>query len=167
MGRACAERLAGVVDRLLLVDGSEQALRDAAQALSSRASGTVVEPVVLDVTDRAGLQRLADRVADLGALRAVAHAAGISPTMADWRRIFGVDLVGTAMLADVLRPLATAGTAMVCFASMAARLGVSDPGQEVLAVLDAPLDDAFLDRLHDALGPVIEDSGMAYAWAKY
>jgi hypothetical protein len=36
---------------------------------------------------------------------------------ADWRRIVSVDLVGTALLAEARRPLATAGTATVRFAS--------------------------------------------------
>ena len=35
----------------------------------------------------AGIARLAARAAELGPLRAVAHAAGVSPTMADWREI--------------------------------------------------------------------------------
>ena len=29
-----------------------------------------------------------------------------------------------------------------------------------------PLDESFLDRIHDALGSAIEDSGSAYSWAK-
>src|SRR2546430_44921 len=32
--------------------------------------------------------------------------------------------------------------------------------------LDAPLDDRLLDRLRDALGSAVEDTGIAYAWAK-
>jgi NAD(P)-dependent dehydrogenase (short-subunit alcohol dehydrogenase family) len=87
--------------------------------------------------------------------------------MADWRRIFTVDLVGTAILAEALRPLAVDGTAIVCFASMAPLLGKIDPDQAVADILDAPLHEAFLDRLHEALGTSIEHSGYAYAWAKY
>ena len=34
------------------------------------------------------------------------------------------------------------------------------------AVLDDPLRDGFLDALRSAVGPGIEDSGLAYAWAK-
>lgn len=164
MGLACAQRLAGMVDTLLLVDRDEAAAASAAEHLADR--GTV-EPFVLDITDGDGLARLAARVGELGTLRAVAHAAGISPTMADWRRILVVDLVGTAMLAEALRPLATAGTAMVCFASMAPLLGGvgADPAAD--AVLDDPLDERFLDRLHDAVGPGIEDTGTAYSWAKH
>lgn len=166
MGLACARRLVDMVDVLLLVDLDEATVTSAATDLSATSSGASVEAVVADVTDRAGLEQLAARAGELGTLRAVAHAAGISPTMADWRRIFAVDLVGTAMLAEVLRPLATSGTAMVCFASMAALLGGSEPNAAVDAVLDAPLAEDFLDRLHDVFGPGIEDTGTAYSWAK-
>lgn len=164
MGRACAEHLVDAVDVLLAVDLDEGGATTSAHELASLGRAGV-EPVVLDVTDGLGLARLAARVGELGTLRAVAHAAGISPTMADWRRILTVDLVGTAMLADALRPLATAGTAMVCFASMAPILGLAaDPAAD--AVIDAPLEDGFLERVARAVGPRIEDPGFAYSWAK-
>ena len=166
MGLACAQRLADMVDALVLVDLDEASVTAAAHDLSGSGRAGLVEPFVLDVTDRDGLGRLAARVAELGTLRAVAHAAGISPTMADWRRIFGVDLVGTALLVEALRPLATAGTATVCFASMAPLLGIAEPNPAADAALDAPLDEGLLDRVHDALGPAVEDTGVAYAWAK-
>ncbi|WP_262402270.1 SDR family oxidoreductase [Actinomadura sp. CNU-125] len=124
------------------------------------------EPFVLDVTDPGGLARLAERAGRAGTLRAVAHAAGISPTMADWRRIFAVDLVATARLAEALRPLATTGTAMVCFASMAPVIARVDPAPDAAAVLDDPLGERFLDRVREVLGPAVEDPGAAYAWAK-
>src|SRR5829696_3168031 len=166
MGLACARRLTDMVDALLLVDCDEASVTAAAEELSAMGRADLVEPFVLDVTDGDGLVRLAARVADLGTLRAVAHAAEISPTMADWRRIFLVDLVGTAMLAEALRPLATAGTAMVCFASMAPLLASGEPNPAADAALDAPLDERLLDRMHEAVGPAIEDTGVAYGWAK-
>jgi NAD(P)-dependent dehydrogenase (short-subunit alcohol dehydrogenase family) len=166
MGLASARRLVHMVDRLLLVDLNEAAATAAADDLSASGPAATVEPVALDVTDGEALAQLAARVGELGTLRAVAHAAGISPTMADWRRIFAVDLVGTALLAEALRPLATTGTAMVCFASMAPLLGITEPDAPADAALDAPLAPDLLDRVHDALGPTVEDSGMAYAWAK-
>ncbi len=167
MGLACAGRLAGAVDALLLVDRDEPSLLEAAAQLARSASGNAtVEPFLLDVTDSEGLTRLAGRVSDLGTLRAVAHAAGISPTMADWRRILSVDLVGTAKLVNSLRPLATEGTAIVCFASMASLLAFTEVDPAIDAVIDAPERDAFLDLMHDAAGESIEDTGFAYAWAK-
>ena len=167
IGRACAERLAASVDHLLLVDVDETSLAHVERAMTSSGHRAAVESIALDVSDRAGVQRLADRVTERGSLRAVAHAAGISPTMADWRRIFAVDLIGTALMLDALRPLASAGTATVCFASMAAKLGVVDPDAKAFAIIDDPLADGFLDRIRDVVGPIIEESGIAYAWAKY
>lgn len=164
MGLECARRLTGMVDRVLLVDRDDASVVAAAHELSG--SGAVVEPFVADITDAASLAGLAARVGELGMLRAVAHAAGISPTMADWRRIVAVDLIGTALLAEVLRPLATAGTAMVCFSSLSADFANTDPDPAVDAVLADPLDEKFLDRLADAAGTAIEHTGMAYSLAK-
>lgn len=165
MGLSCAEQMVGTVDTLLLVDIDETSAKEAAAQLSS--DRTVVESFVADVGDAEALGRLADRAAELGTLRSVAHAAGISPTMADWRRIVSVDLVGTALLAHALRPLATAGTAMVYFASMAPLIGQMDPSPELGAVLDDPLDEHFLDKLREIVGESIEQPGIAYSWAKH
>jgi NAD(P)-dependent dehydrogenase (short-subunit alcohol dehydrogenase family) len=165
MGLECARQLTDVVDVVLMVDRDEATVAAAAEALSA-AGAAATEAVVADVTDRQGLARLGDRVSALGTLRAVAHAAGISPTMADWRGIFVVDLVGTALLAEVLRPLMTQGTATVCFASMAPLLGDTAGNPAADAALDEPLDGHLLDRIRDAVGPTIEDPGIAYGWAK-
>ena len=163
MGYSCALRLAQTVDVLLLVDRDQEGLASATATLAP--AGAAIEPVLLDVTDVTGIGALADQVRRFGSLRAVAHAAGISPTMADWRRILQVDLVGTALLLDALRPLAVDGTAVVCFASMAANLlvGAGEPVAD--RVIDDPLAPTFLDDLAGAV-PTIDDSGIAYSWAK-
>ncbi|MFK0280892.1 SDR family oxidoreductase [Streptomyces sp. NPDC090499] len=167
MGEACARRLADTVDVLLLVDRDEDAAAAVAKSLNDAGHRASSEAFGLDVTDRAGLARLADRVARAGTLRAVAHAAGISPSMADWRRIFEVDLIGTALLAEALRPLATEGTAHVYFSSMSPLLARVEPDAAVGAILDDPLHEDFLDRIREAVGPDIEQSTLAYPWAKH
>ncbi|KPI06662.1 short-chain dehydrogenase/reductase SDR [Actinobacteria bacterium OK074] len=168
MGEACARRLVDQVDVLLLVDRDATGAETVAKDLNAAGHRATAEPFALDVTDREGLARLAARVAELGTLRAVAHAAGISPTMADWRRIFEVDLVGTALLAEALRPLATEGTAHVYFASMSPLLVRIDPTPEIAAILDDPLQPDFLERIRDAVGPeAIENTALAYPWAKH
>jgi NAD(P)-dependent dehydrogenase (short-subunit alcohol dehydrogenase family) len=166
MGAACAARLVDMVDVMVLVDRDERSVAEAAKALAGDGHPADPEPFPVDVTDGDGLQRLAERVSKLGTLRAVAHAAGVSPTTADWRTVVTVDLVGTAMLTDAVFPLATAGTAIVCFASMAPLLAAVDVDPAIDAVLDDPLDPRLLDRLEAAPGAEIEDSGMAYVWAK-
>jgi NAD(P)-dependent dehydrogenase (short-subunit alcohol dehydrogenase family) len=166
MGLACAARVADMVDVLLLVDRDGDALAEAVAGLSDGGAGADIEAVPLDVTDADALARLASRVSDLGVLRAVAHAAGVSPAMAGWRDILAIDLVATARLLDVCTPLATAGTSIVCFASMAPMFLPGEPGSAAVAVLDDPLAPAFLERLRRAVGEEIEDPGMAYVWAK-
>jgi NAD(P)-dependent dehydrogenase (short-subunit alcohol dehydrogenase family) len=165
MGLECARLLPGLVDHVILVDKDEPSVVRAAADLT--ASGVRAECFVADVTDREALDKLAVRVPEVGTLRAVAHAAGISPSMADWRRVFEVDLVGTALLAQALRPLATHGTATVNFASMASVLRPDEPGDAELDRLMAdPLQDGFLDKVGAAAGPSIENSGAAYSLAK-
>jgi NAD(P)-dependent dehydrogenase (short-subunit alcohol dehydrogenase family) len=159
MGLACARQVASLVDHLLVVDIDAATVTEAAAALDA-------EAVVLDITDRAGLDQLAVRVQELGTLRAVAHAAGVSSTMADWRRIVTVDLVGTALLVEALRPLVNSDTAVVCFASMAATFATTMSSPEIDAVLDEPLAPQLLERFRAAAGDVVEDGGVAYALAK-
>ena len=89
------------------------------------------------MSDPEAVTALAERVAELGGLRSLAHAAGISPTMADWRRIIEVDLVGTALLVRALEPLTSPASAAVCWASIAGH-GVA-PDDELDAALDDPL----------------------------
>ena len=93
MGAACASRLVDIVDVLLLVDRDEPAVAEAAKTLSGKDHRADVEPFCLDITDGDGLQLLTARVSELGTLHAVVHAAGVSPTMADWRTVVTVDLV--------------------------------------------------------------------------
>jgi NAD(P)-dependent dehydrogenase (short-subunit alcohol dehydrogenase family) len=166
MGMACARRLTKNVNVLLLVDRNEEALSELTERNLGGEQGAKIEVVPLDVTDREALTRCASRVSELGTLRAVAHAAGISPRMADWREVLKVDLVGTAMLVDALKPVVASSTAMVCFASIGADLGTGDATPEALAVLDRPLDAELSERLHSVLGDAVEDPMAAYSWAK-
>jgi NAD(P)-dependent dehydrogenase (short-subunit alcohol dehydrogenase family) len=149
MGRCCVDRLRGMADHLVTVDVRPLDLE-----------GTV--GVVCDVSDPADVARLAERVSELGSFRALAHAAGISPTMADARRILDVDLVGTERLLRAFEALVQPGSAAVCFSSLAAYqiAPFAEPAHDVL--LDDPLAPDFLDRM---VG-VTDDSGYAYTLAK-
>ncbi len=146
--------------------GTRRSLAARADNLAAGNTRANVEPFVLDVKDGGAITRLAARASELGPLRAVAHAAGVSPTMADWREILTINLVGTALLVDACRALAQAGTAVVCFASVAPLLALGPDDVPADAVLDDPLAPGFLDRIRDAVGPEIEDPGMAYTWSK-
>ncbi len=161
IGRACVDAVAPHVDRVVVVDRDEASLDAVAGALGTRG---VAFPA--DVTEVARLGALAAMVADLGTLRAVVHAAGVSPTMASWEDVVSVDLVGTARLLDALEGLVVPGTAGVVLASMAAQLVVPAGDPSADAVLDEPLADDVPSRLAGALGDAVTDPVIAYAWAK-
>ena len=150
MGRACAERMTSGGATVIAVDLDEPGLEGALE-------------VCCDISDRRSVNRLVDEVRRHGDFRCLVHAAGISPTMADPRRIFEVDLVGTQLPLDAFEPVVEPGSSAVCFASSASyqvALAAFDPGLD--SFVEDPLANAFLDRA----GELFSDSGMAYAWAK-
>ncbi len=163
IGAACARRLVGTVDVLLLADVDEGGVTSRADAIDTQE--TTCAPIVVDLADGAGVERLVARAEKTGRLRSVAHVAGISPTMGDWRRILEVDLLGTARLVEGIRALASSDTAVVCFGSMAAYLNVqSDVAAD--SIVDDPLAGGFFDAYCASLGEAARDPGVAYAWAK-
>jgi NAD(P)-dependent dehydrogenase (short-subunit alcohol dehydrogenase family) len=150
MGRACVDTLRPLADVIVAVDLSAPDI-----------DGTV--GVACDVSDPGAVAALVDRVREHGPFRALAHAAGISPVMADARRVFEVDLIGTQLILDAFENLVTAGSAAVCFSSIAAYQIAPYATAEQDALIDAPLEPGFCDRAAEA---VANDSGLAYSLAK-
>ncbi len=119
--------------------------------------------IACDVADPAAVARVAERVGQLGPFRSLVHAAGISPTMADARRVVEVDLIGTQLLLDAFEPLVEEGSSAVCFASSAAyQVALLGPDPELDAFVEDPGAEGFLDRA----AARFDDSGLAYGWAK-
>jgi len=164
IGLACAQLLVGTVDVLVLADLHEDAVTEVAERLSTTSTRCVA--LAVDVADAAAVADLARVVQGHGTLRSAVHAAGISPTMADWDRMLVVDLLGTALLVEALRPLATSGTAIVCIASMAAQLIADHADPAIDAVIDQPLSPTLIDDYRAIVGEDGLDPGIAYGCAK-
>lgn len=149
MGRACVDRVRQLADVVVAVDLRQPDI-----------DGTT--GVACDVSDPAAVRALARQVAETGPFRALIHAAGISPTMGDARRVLDVDLVGTQLVLDAFEELVEPGSAAVCFSSSAAYqlAPFVDAGQE--ALLGDPLAPDFLERA----SALVPDSGLAYGLAK-
>lgn len=152
MGRACVARLRDVLDADVVV---------AVDLSAPSIDGTT--GCACDVSDPSSVAALAADVAAAGPLRALVHAAGISPTMGDARRVLEVDLVGTQLLLDAFEPQVRPGSAAVCFASSAAYALAPFLTDEMEALLRDPLAPDFLDR---AVALTADDSGFAYGLAK-
>ena len=159
MGRAVAELFAGQ-SRLVLADRNAEAVAAVAAELPAGPDGAPVEALECDVTDPAAVGRVA---AAAGPFRSLVVTAGLSPTMAPAARIYDVNLRGTALVLEHFAPLASTGSAAVCFASTAGHLMDCSP---YWPVLDEPLSDRLLDRLREVGGDTVDDPAMAYMLSK-
>lgn len=118
MGKAAAQ-LVGKKGTVLLADISEERLAQTKDELAGKGI-TDVHYQTVDITSKEDVMRLAQKTAELGTLKGLVHTAGLSPTMADSKRITAVNLVGTGLILDAFLPLATEGTSAVMVASMSA-----------------------------------------------
>jgi NAD(P)-dependent dehydrogenase (short-subunit alcohol dehydrogenase family) len=164
MGAACARRFCSH-GHVVLVDVRGDELDAVARAL--RSTGAAATTVAGDIRDLATVQEVAAAVRAAGEqLVGVAHAAGLSPRMADGREIIDVNVVGTARLLAGLESHVVAGSAVVLFASAAAHLGDFATREAIDPILDDPLSDGFWDRLASAGEDVLNDGVAAYSWSK-
>lgn len=118
MGKATAE-LVGSKGTIVLVDVSEERLAATKEELAGKGI-TDVHIQTVDITSKEDVKALAARTAELGTLKGLVHTAGLSPTMADSKRITAVNLAGTGNILEAFLPLATAGTSAVLVSSMSA-----------------------------------------------
>ncbi len=159
MGAACLTRVRTLVDVVVAVD---LAVPDDAGPDDAGPAGDGTVWLACDVTDDDAVGALAAEVTARGRFRALAHAAGVSPTMGDPRAILDVDLLGTVRLLDAFEPLVTDGSAAVCFASSAGQIRRQDFGPDIAAVLADVRAPDFLDRA----SALLDHPGLAYAAAK-
>lgn len=162
MGMALARRLAQR-HRVLLadIDGA----RAEAGAAMMRGEGCDARALACDVTDPAAVAALAARVGELGGLGVLAHVAGLSPSLGDFRTIMEVNLTGVALVAEALLPHARAGSAAILIASLAAHN--FQPCEAAAAVLRDPAAPDLAGRLAAAIGAEAATPAMAYVHSKW
>ncbi|WHY21380.1 SDR family oxidoreductase [Paenibacillus sp. G2S3] len=159
MGKATAE-IVGKKGTVLLADISEERLIQTKEELNAKGITEVYYQTV-DITSKENVAALAKRASELGTLKGLVHTAGLSPTMADSKRITAVNLVGTGIVLEAFLPLATEGTAVVCISSMS---GYMAPRQgPYVEVLKQPLAEKVVETMEQfAQG----NSGAAYTLSK-
>lgn len=161
MAQAIARRI-GTSHELLLADRDPGNLARAARQL--RNEGHVVDEAICDVTDADAVAALAGQAAALGRVRALVHVVGLSPSMADGRRILEVNLRGALLVARAFEPAVTAGHAAVFISSLAAHLYTPDAA--LVPILDDALAPDWIDRLEAVLGGPLEPT-TAYMLSKW
>jgi NAD(P)-dependent dehydrogenase (short-subunit alcohol dehydrogenase family) len=154
MGAAVAREL-GSRGRLIVADTNIEAVKQVAAGIDGD-----VESVGCDITDPEQVNALVERIGELGAL---VMTAGLSGSMAPGRRIFEVNLIGTARVLAAVEPLLGPGSVGVCFASVSAHR-VPDNGP-LMAALDDPLSERFFEGF-EALGVNPDEPQFAYPMSK-
>src|SRR5690242_10007259 len=128
IGQAIARRV-GAGTHVVLADLREENAESAAKSLSE--AGFEVTSAVVDVSSREAVHALVERVASLGAVTALIHAAGVSPTQASPATILKVDLYGTALVLEEFGNVIARGGAGVVIASQSGhRLPALTPEQD-------------------------------------
>ena len=92
MGRAIAKKIGPEYD-LVLADRSEEALAKAVEELN--ALGITAHTYVVDIADKASVEKLAEYAASLGEVKNVIHTAGVSPTNTKAEDVLKINGMGT------------------------------------------------------------------------
>jgi len=106
----------------VLADASNDRLQSALTTL--RNEGYEPSGHILDITASAEVEKFAKQVAEEGLLDVIVLTAGVSPISASTKKIFDINLVGTANVIDAFRPHVGQGTSMICLASMAGHMAM-------------------------------------------
>lgn len=159
MGKASAELL-GKKGTVLLADVSEERLKETKDELITKGLSDIHYQTV-DITSKENLEALVEKISELGTLKGLVHTAGLSPTMADSKKITEVNLVGTGLILEAFLPIATDKTAAVMVSSNSS-YNVPREGP-YMDVLKNPLADNIIDTMEQfAQG----NPGAAYAFSK-
>ena len=160
MGMSTAKRL-GQHCRIVLASLSAE--KNPQREAALKEDGIDAVAVQCDMTDPKSVENLARFVAERGPLRTLAHVAALSPSMGDWRTLLKVNLIGAKLIEEAMLGLAGQGTAAIFVSSLAGH-STAPPSQEVIDLLDDPLQEGFFEKL-EALVPN-HTSGAAYGLSK-
>ncbi|WP_297494600.1 SDR family oxidoreductase [Acidocella sp.] len=160
LGMAVARRL-GLGYRVMLADRDAEHLAARVEALRHEGHDAVGIPC--DVTELAAVSALTAHAAAAGPVRALAHIVGLSPSMAGFKPIMEVNLVGAARIAEAFRPVMPLGGAALFISSSAAHM--SPVPDQLWPLLENPLSAGFADRMATVLGEGATPK-VAYALSK-
>lgn len=150
----------------MLSDVNGEKVRTAAEQPGTE--GITAHAVPCDITDRASVAALFETASSHGHVRAVVHAAGVSPQMGDPEFIIRVNGQGTVNVTREYLAVAQEGDAMVNVASIAGHM--SPKVLQPTRTFDRALTDvdAFVGKMvaSTKIVPAASRSGMAYSTSK-
>lgn len=175
IGQAIARRVSA--GRRVLLADLHRENADAAADVLARA-GFDVTTAGVDVGDRDSVHELAMQAADLGEVKALVHAAGVSPSQAPVAAILRVDLYGTAVVLDEFGEVVAPGGSGVVISSQSGHrlpaltpeedsLLATTPADELLALpMLSHIDDTLKAYQYSKRGNVLRVRGEAVRWGR-
>ena len=118
IGMACAK--AFKEDSLIITDYSQEIVDKAVKALINE--GYNAKGIACDITDKEDVKKLKNYVAENGAFKALVHAAGVSGTIGDAKKVFTINLVGSEYMVEAFYELAEQNSSAILFSSMMAHV---------------------------------------------
>jgi len=152
IGQAIARRISSG-RHILVANHSQESADEAAKLLE--AAGFSTTPMQVDVSDRALVQAVVATAQEIGPIKALVQAAGVSPSQAPIEAILEVDLYGTAMLLEEFgKVIAPGGSGVVISSQSGYRMPALTAEQDELlatAPADELLDLDFVKGVNDTL----------------
>lgn len=144
---------------VLICDVNEKGLAQGKEQL--QAVGIDVRTLICDITKQDDIAALVKQAKSAGEIKGVVHTAGIAATVADWRLVMKVDLLGTARIITGFSGHLARGAALICTASMMGYVVADNTGYDALLV--DPLKEGFMEEIAPWTG---DRSDTAYNFAK-
>lgn len=138
---------------------SDDQLKSASEILKNE--GIDIKTKYTDVSDRSKVKELIDYAKELGELKTLIHAAGVSGSIDDVKKTLEIDLLGTHNVIEETYEAVEEGTAVILIASMMGHMVA--PNQEIDELLRSPDKDGALDKLVEVLKG---DADEAYNYSK-
>ncbi len=159
-------RIVGKDQKVILVGRTASKLSHALEQLT--VEGIDAEVYSCDTSDLASVKKLAAYAAELGAVKTVIHAAGVSPHMTSGEKIFEINAIGTVYIDEAFAEVMGQGGVILNVASMAAYMLPQDKTPENLYKLALTDVDAMRAAMGGVLAsvPVQQQAGMAYTLSK-
>jgi len=165
MGLSTAKKM-GKDHHIILVGRTPQKLEGALQELDSM--GIEAEVFPCDISNRESVQKLVEHAASVGNIKAVIHAAGMSPHMADGNTIFTVNAMGTIYINEEFAKKMGANSCIIDISSMSAFMMPEDKLPTAVYPLSLSEPEKFKETMFGILGNLPEEhkSAMGYMFSK-
>ncbi|MCD8346183.1 MAG: SDR family oxidoreductase [Oscillospiraceae bacterium] len=161
-----AAKIVGKNGKVILVGRTVSKLENAIQEL--KALGTDAEAYPADAGNRESVKALAQYAKTLGTIKAVIHSAGVSPHMADGKKIFEINACGTINVDEEMAEVMEAGSCILNVSSMSGYMLPAAQTPYQLYQLSLSNQDAFkaaANQMIDSI-PEQQQTGMGYTVSK-